>query len=708
MPVGTSVFALLSRGWKAASCARTAIVSAVAVALVLLGSVSMASAQSTATITAAWDRNTDAMTTGYMLQYGTSPGSSQWSYDAGNQTSAQVTLSRGQRYYVSVRAYNSSAQMSPPSNEEMIDLTTTTAAPTATITASLQNATTALVSWQTANAVSATINGTAVGLSGSTSVPVSATTTFTIVATSASGATATQSATVTVTPPPAAPTAQITATLQNGTTAVVTWQTTNATSARINGASVALNGTTSVPVSATTTFTIVATSASGATATRSATVTVTPPPAAPTAQITAALQNGTTAVVTWQTTNATSARINGATVALNGTTSVPVSATTTFTIVATSASGATATQSATVNVTPPPPPAAPTATVTATLKNPTTALVSWQTTNAVNVTINGVSVGLNGSQTLAVSTTTTFTLVATGSGGATVTRSATVVVSPPATGAPSAPTNMASTVSGTRVNFSWRAPTAGATPDRYLVDVGLSGTTRMLASGYPVGNVLSVSANLPKGRYNARVRAANAAGVSGYSNLVSFKVGRTLASPKGLTARWVGSTAIISWTVASADGSVENTPTSYVLEAGTAEGMADVATVNLGNTTTFSAPIPSGTYYVRVRAENDYGDSEPTPDLVLVPPGAPNAPTTLVHSRVNGNVNLRWNAPNGPAPTGYLIEAGSAPGLSDLARAQVGTATFFSAPVPPGTYYVRVRAINDRGPGLPSNEVVVR
>jgi hypothetical protein len=60
------------------------------------------------------------------------------------------------------------------------------------------------------------------------------------------------------------------------------------------------------------------------------------------------------------------------------------------------------------------------------------------------------------------------------------------------------------------------------------------------------------------------------------------------------------------------------------------------------------------------------------------------------------------------APTSYLIEAGSAPGLADLGRFPVGDVVRFSTVAPPGVYYVRVRGVNARGPGEASNEVIVR
>jgi predicted phage tail protein len=67
---------------------------------------------------------------------------------------------------------------------------------------------------------------------------------------------------------------------------------------------------------------------------------------------------------------------------------------------------------------------------------------------------------------------------------------------------------------------------------------------------------------------------------------------------------------------------------------------------------------------------------------------------------------LTWS-PAGGAVSSYVIEAGSAPGRSDLASFSTGTtaASFFATSVPAGTYFVRVRAASVGGAGPPSNEV---
>jgi len=496
------------------------------------------------------------------------------------------------------------------------------------------------------------------------------------------------------------PTAQITATLGANNVATVTWQTGNATSASINGTGVALSGSTTVTIASPTTFTLTARSATGQVATASASVS---PAAAPSAQITAAMGANNAATVTWQTGNATSATINGSGVGLAGSSTITVTGQTTFTLVAKNSVGQTASASATVT---PTTVSAPTAQITATLGANNLATVTWQTTNAASAAINGNAVALSGSSSVTVSATTTFTLVGTAADGRTASASATVTV--PTQAAPGAPSSMTATISGSRATLGWRAPTGGSSPTGYLLNVGTSSGASNVAANYNVGNVLSVYGDLPRGTYYARVRATNGSGVSGYSNEVRFSIGRKLRKPTGFTVSWTGTTATLSWTASAADG-VDEVPTNYVLEAGTSPGASNVATVNVGNTTTFRAEVSSGTYFVRVKAQNELGESDPSEELEIRAPGTPQAPTALMSLGPSGIVDLRWTASaGGYAPTGYVIEAGSAPGRSDLASLRVGNVTRFTTTAPPGVYYVRVRAFNERGNSLPSNEVVVR
>lgn len=181
--------------------------------------------------------------------------------------------------------------------------------------------------------------------------------------------------------------------------------------------------------------------------------------------------------------------------------------------------------------------------------------------------------------------------------------------------------------------------------------------------------------------------------------------------PTDLTFTLVGSTLTLNWTAPSAGAA----PTTYVIEAGTTPGGVDVANFQTGSlATSFSAFVGgSATFFIRVRAANFYGPSDPSNEITVIVGGTanpPNAPQGLSASVSGSDVTLTWNAPvGGGTVSTYIIEAGSSPGASNLASFSTGsTATSFFAPgVGAGTYFVRVRASNAGGTSAPSNEVVI-
>lgn len=69
-------------------------------------------------------------------------------------------------------------------------------------------------------------------------------------------------------------------------------------------------------------------------------------------------------------------------------------------------------------------------------------------------------------------------------------------------------------------------------------------------------------------------------------------------------------------------------------------------------------------------------------------------------------ITFAWQPPGGSTVTGYVLEAGSAPGQADLVTLPVGAVTsVVTRPVPNGSYHVRVRAQNATGTGAASAEV---
>jgi hypothetical protein len=181
--------------------------------------------------------------------------------------------------------------------------------------------------------------------------------------------------------------------------------------------------------------------------------------------------------------------------------------------------------------------------------------------------------------------------------------------------------------------------------------------------------------------------------------------GQAGGNPTGLTGQVSGTTVTLSWLAPAAPPAPV---VGYAVQAGTAPG-TPVVSVPVGNIRVYSVSAPVGTYYVRVvalAASGPIGVSNEI-QIVVQPIGVPAAPLSLEATVTGMNVTLRWQAnPAGPAPTFYQLQAGSAPGRSDLAVLSRPAFSFtYSTLAPAGTYYIRVAAGNAGGIGPPSNEV---
>lgn len=148
---------------------------------------------------------------------------------------------------------------------------------------------------------------------------------------------------------------------------------------------------------------------------------------------------------------------------------------------------------------------------------------------------------------------------------------------------------------------------------------------------------------------------------------------------------------------------------TYVVEPGTASGLADIAVLNVGARLDYQTPAPPGTYVVCVRGRNDCGPGPASNETVVRVGGPPPAPPTNLQWVVSGRaVTLSWDAPTtGAPPASCRLEAGSAPGLANLATAATTDRTFVTTGVPDGTYYVRVPSVNATGPSEPTLDVIV-
>lgn len=180
---------------------------------------------------------------------------------------------------------------------------------------------------------------------------------------------------------------------------------------------------------------------------------------------------------------------------------------------------------------------------------------------------------------------------------------------------PGAPAGLTSQVTGNLVTLAWGA--ASGDPTTYAIEAGSAPGLVDLANFATGSLATTFSANAPNGRYYGRVLARNAAGTSPPSNEVTIVVGAgpgpcvPPGAPSGLTFTVAGDLATLSWT-APATGSP---PISYIVEAGSASGAANLFNGNVGGVTSLTARAAPGVYFVRTRAVNPCGTSGPSNEV---------------------------------------------------------------------------------------------
>jgi predicted phage tail protein len=182
---------------------------------------------------------------------------------------------------------------------------------------------------------------------------------------------------------------------------------------------------------------------------------------------------------------------------------------------------------------------------------------------------------------------------------------------------PSAPINLTAIVVGSTVTLTWNStslqPLFG-----HRFEAGSASQLSNLARFLISPSTTFVVPNVPAGTYFVRVRAVGVDGDSAPSNeVVVSVVGSSCTTlpepPVNFTSTVNGSLIALNWSSGAGCPT-----TNFIVHAGSAPFSSDLGVMSLGDTLSFAASAAAGTYYLRLYAENQYGSSSPSNEVMAV------------------------------------------------------------------------------------------
>ncbi len=248
--------------------------------------------------------------------------------------------------------------------------------------------------------------------------------------------------------------------------------------------------------------------------------------------------------------------------------------------------------------------------------------------------------------------------------------------------------------------------TSVANATGYTLEMDSSPSFGFPTTAYTGPNAQFQVTNQGPGTWYYRVNANNANGTSAWSNVQSVSVKPNAPALDPISNASQQSAYTVSWSVATgANG--------YTLEEDDNAGFTTPKVRYMGSALQYDVTgQPAGTWYYRVQAYNDGGNSSwSNTESTVVAPLALGAPTLAPISNPDGDGSYLVDWTDVVSATGYTLEQSRDPWFSAPTQVYSNTASQYSVTNQPrGTWFYRVRAVGPTGDGPWSNEesVVVK